>query len=126
MKMPLIANLDGEINYIDFDKPNDYNPNPNIILSNNIILLFQLSDTDTEFNVLYYVANKDRFDTLNSYGIDNILAFIHQHSNRYDEYNKTEKDNIERLIILRYRYITVLENIYKRLKPQYLDKMLML
>lgn len=120
MEIP-ITNMEGETDYVNFDMPINYNLKPSIVLSINIILLFQLSDTDTEYNILYYVSNMVRFNTLHSYGIDEIIKFIRKYSNNYQEYTVEEINNIECLIKCRYEYIEVLQILSNKLGNEYFD-----
>ena len=90
-------------------------------LINVIVLLCELSDIDTNYNILYYISNKIRFDKISNVPMEILMGFIDEYSEDYDN------DVIESLkvrIQKNYGYIYVLQKLYSQKTEDEWDKYL--
>ena len=117
MQMHLVY-LDGKPSIFTFDCAYEKQDTK---LINVIDLLCELSDTDTEYNMIYYISNKTRFDNVSKIPIVILLEFIDDYSgNVPNEYIETFKNKIQ----TNYGYIYVLQILYSQKPVSYWDKYL--
>ena len=120
--------LNEEVFHIKFNSSYNF---PDTIIDN-ILLINELSlcNKDREFNLLYYVSNKPRFDNLAyNVSIQNIITIIDIIFEKYDKEKEVtpEKMNIfKHVITMKFNSISLLQEEYLKTPEEYWEQKLLL
>ena len=104
-----------------------------------IILIYDLSDRDLEYNIRLYILNKDIFDYICiNIIVEKLTTYIEKFFNKHFnteiilKYNKKNISNLEIIkgitkeIIKKYNYIPQIQKIYNIKSPEYWDSLLLM
>ena len=100
--------INNETYIFNFEK--EFNKDIHIEYMNSyMILLIHLSMSDINFNLIYYVGNKERFDKIYKVPINKILNYIDDFCKNFE--NK-RVELFKKIIIQKYNNIYILQTIY--------------